>query len=294
MNGFSLFEIMQFVVIAIVFVCGLSFITGFLLTVIGRFFYQEIDPMISQILDILPGTNCGVCGYTNCEKYADAIVNKNEVIDLCSPGASHVIYEIRNALGKNKVKKNKSVAKIFCLGDNETSKRDYIFNGDEYCNTLHKFFGGDKACKYGCLGMGDCIRVCPQNAIKRDEYKRVWIDANICNGCKKCIDICPTQVIKMVPVKGGYFVACSNLEQGDLTREKCKKGCTACGLCEKTAGSERIYVEDNLARVAYNTDEDLYNAALKCPVDVIVPIINQIGFMIDNKNNKHEIKGSHS
>ncbi len=280
-------KIVEIVVIAIVFVSSLSFVITFTITVIGRFFYTDVDPMILQVLEVLPNTDCGVCGYAGCMKYSDAIINNNEAIDLCRPGSSAAENEIRKALGRDKPAKVKSVAKIFCLGDNETSIREYDFNGDNYCQSVHNFFGGDKACKYGCLGMGDCMRICPVGAIKRDEYHRVWIDANVCNGCKKCIDICPTKVIKMVPVKGGYFVACSNHDEGMVVGKICKKGCTACGICERTAGAGRIYVDDNLARVVYDSNVDLYDASMKCPVDVIVPIMNQAVHMTANKNDRH-------
>ena len=181
------------------------------------------------------------------------------------------------------------MAKVFCLGDDAIAIKDYEFNGEEDCTIVHSFFMGDKACKYGCVGRGNCIRVCPVNAIKRDEYNRVWIDASLCIGCEKCLSVCPSSVIKMVPENGGYFVACSSPEPGKIVKKICKKGCIGCKICEKATSTERIVVENFLAIVNYKSKIDLYPAAVKCPADVIVPIINQTAFMDDNKKHKQEL-----
>ena len=214
-------------------------------------------------------------------------------MDLCAPGTDDVIKKIGIILGKNGKVKLKYVAKVFCLGDDGIAKKDYIFNGEEDCSTVYNFFQGDKVCKYSCVARGNCIRICPVDAIKRDDYNRVWIDANICIGCEKCILICPSNVIKMVPINGGYFVACSSPETGDVVKEICKKGCIACKICEKSSSPSRIKITNNLAEVNYNNnDYDLYQAANKCPADVIVPIVNQTYFMVDNKKNKKEFEFS--
>ena len=278
------------ILIGILVLSGLGFVFGIGLAFIAKIFHVEIDPKIEQIIEILPGINCGACGYPGCAGYAEALVKDDVEINLCSPGAQAVMDKIGQILGKTGESKLKYVAKVFCLGDDAVAEKDYEFNGEEDCSTVYNFFKGDKACKYGCVGRGNCIKVCPVNAIKRDEYNRVWIDANICIGCEKCVSVCPPKVIKMVPINGGYFVACSSYEPGKIVRKICKKGCIGCKICEKAAALERIKVDNNLAVVNYNSKIDLYEAALKCPSDVIVPIINQTSFMLDNKNNKKEVE----
>lgn len=272
----------------ILLLSGLGFLFGLGLAIIAKIFHVEIDPKIEIILDSLPGINCGACGYPGCSGYAEALVKNDEEINLCSPGAQEVIDEVGRLLGKTADTKLKKVAKVFCLGDDAVAVKDYEFNGDEDCYTVYNLFQGDKACKYGCVGRGDCIRVCPVDAIKRDEYNRVWIDANACIGCEKCVSVCPPNVIKMVPEDGQYFVACSSPEPGKIVRKICKKGCIACNICEKVSGEENIKVENYLAEVNYKNKPDLHASAVKCPADVIVPIMNQPAFMLDNKKNKKE------
>lgn len=276
------------ILLGILLLSSLGFTFGIGLAFIAKLFKVEVDPKIEQIIEILPGVNCGACGYPGCVGYAEALIKDNVEINLCTPGALEIMEKIGNVLGKTGETKLKFVAKVFCIGDDSVAVKSYNFNGEDDCSTLYNFFKGDKVCNYGCVGRGNCIKVCPVNAIMRDEYNRVWIDANLCIGCERCVSVCPPKVIKMVPITGGYFVACSNLEPGKIVRKICKKGCIACKLCEKAASTDKIKVENNLAVVNYDYDTDLYQAALKCPADVIVPIVNQSSFMLDNKKNKKE------
>lgn len=261
----------------------IGFSLGLFLSFISNFFSVKSNPIVDDINNILPGINCGACGYPGCAGYALALAkDDNTAINLCSPGGKSLSEKLGNILGRNADFSDKFVAKVFCMGDDSTSEKDYDFNGEDDCNTLANFFLGDKSCKYGCLGKGDCVKVCPVNAIKRDSLNRIWIDSNECVGCKKCISVCPKSVIKMVPINGGHFVACSSHDTGKVVREVCKKGCIACKICEKVMMStERIKVTDNLAEVSYSADSNLHNAALKCPPSVIIPIENQKAFVLD-------------
>lgn len=275
--------------LGILIISFLGFFLGFGLAFAAKIFHVKIDENVEKIIKLLPGVNCGGCGYQGCAVYAEAIVKKGEEINLCAPGGQKVIDEIGLILGKKSNEKIRYVAKIQCLGDDAIAIKDYKFNGEEDCYAVSNFFGGEKACKYGCIGKGNCIRVCPVNAIKRDKLNRVWIDSNECIGCEKCLTVCPTKIIKMFPIDGGYFIACSSPEAGKKVKEICKKGCIGCKICEKITGDpDRIIVADNLAKISYNSKTDLKSAALKCPADVIVPIKNQKLYMKNNKENKTE------
>ncbi len=278
------------IVIGFVLLVGLGFVFGIGLAFAASFFHVKTDQKYDKILSTLPGINCGACGYPGCSGYADALSKKDVEINLCTPGGNDVMEKISIILGKKGIAKEMFVAKVFCLGDDAIALKDYEFNGEEDCTAVSNLFEGEKKCKYGCVGKGNCIRVCPVDAIKRDEYNRVWINANECIGCERCVAVCPKNVIHMVPKNGGYFVACSSHDPGKVVKKICRKGCIACKICEKTADIDRIKVEDNLAEVNYESDIDLYQAAVKCPADVIVPIINQTSFMKDNKKNKSEKK----
>lgn len=270
------------ILMAVILLSVIGFLFGFGLAFISKIFEVKRNSKIQDVLNLLPGLNCGACGYPNCSLYAQSIVENGVEINLCSSGGQQVLDKLSEFFGQEVESKLKYVAKVKCLGDDAIAKKDYIFNGEDDCSVVYTFFGGEKSCKYGCIGKGDCIKVCPVNAIKRDELNRVWIDEKECIGCEKCVKVCPTKVIKMFPIDGGYYVACSSFDNGKIVKEICKKGCIGCKICEKvTNDPDRIYVENNLAMIKYESKRDLKEAAIKCPASVIIPIVNQRSFMKD-------------
>ncbi|MBO8140147.1 MAG: RnfABCDGE type electron transport complex subunit B [Thermosipho sp. (in: Bacteria)] len=64
----------------------LGFGFGIFLAFSNEKFKVEADPRVEMILEVLPGINCGACGYPGCEGYANAIVKKGDDIDKCLPG----------------------------------------------------------------------------------------------------------------------------------------------------------------------------------------------------------------
>nr|WP_221236830.1 RnfABCDGE type electron transport complex subunit B [Thermosipho japonicus] len=80
---------------------GLGF--GLFLAFSNEKFKVEVDPRIEQITKVLPGINCGACGYPGCEGYAAAIVKKGDAIDKCLPGKKMGVSEkIKEILEQNK------------------------------------------------------------------------------------------------------------------------------------------------------------------------------------------------
>jgi len=53
-----------------------------------------------------------------------------------------------------------------------------------------------------CIGCGDCIEICPTNAIPDlliGLYSHLLeIDKSKCNGCGECVSLCPHNAIKLV------------------------------------------------------------------------------------------------
>ena len=261
-----------------------SFLCALLLAFIARLFQSSPDKKIDKIMKHLPGLDCGECGYPSCSEYAYKIAHENEDSDKCLPGNKEILRKIRNRNLKNG--KTGMVAKIACLAANTTSELEYIFDGADDCYTLFHHFSGDKKCKVGCMGRGDCQKVCPMNAIKTDSQGRLWIDSGICSGCGKCISVCPTRVIKLVPLNGGYFIACSNHDEEQRVKDVCKWGCTGCKSCEHFSVNGTVKVKDNLAVISYeNGMGDLQNIASKCPAKVIVPIKGQKAYLFSLKEN---------
>ena len=154
-------------VIMPVLVLGLTGLAmGLFLAFASKKFEVEVDPKIEQIMGILPGANCGGCGFPGCAGYA--VVNEGAGMSLCAPGGASVAEGIGQIMGATvEVSDEKIVAKVLCQGDNTRTTKIYEFDGElQTCAAMMLYAGGDKSCVYSCLGHGDCERVCPVNAIK--------------------------------------------------------------------------------------------------------------------------------
>lgn len=64
-------------------VLGLLF--GVLIAVLSKVLYVEEDNRITTVTEMLPGINCGACGYPGCNGLATAIIEKGANVDLCKP-----------------------------------------------------------------------------------------------------------------------------------------------------------------------------------------------------------------
>lgn len=203
------------IIYALLSVGLLGVLFGLGLAVASKLLAVKKDQRVNDVEDILPGTNCGACGYAGCSAYAEAIVNDEAELTLCAPGASEVANKLGQYMGVEvEVSGEKMVAQVFCHGTHETSKTSFEYSGLEDCNALYASFQGDKDCPYGCLGKGSCIKVCPVDAIYRHKAGYITIDQDKCISCGKCIDVCPTGVIKWIPYGSDVLVACNSTDKG--------------------------------------------------------------------------------
>ena len=64
----------------------LGLVFGFVLAIASKLFEVKIDPRVEEIINVLPGVNCGACGKAGCAGYAAQIVHGGEAINKCAPG----------------------------------------------------------------------------------------------------------------------------------------------------------------------------------------------------------------
>ncbi len=226
----------------------------------------EVDPRVEQILEVLPGANCGACGYPGCANYADAIV-KGAPINKCSVGGMAVAEIIGEIMGISPEDIVRKVARVHCRGDNEKAVQVGEYFGIPSCAAAHLAGGGGKLCNYGCLGFGDCERACPFGAIKVNSKGVAEVDEAICTGCGLCVQACPRGIISLEPIDKRILVLCASRDPGKISKAVCKVACIGCGLCAKKS-PEGIVVENNLAKVidaSKVTDESIK----KCPTGAI-------------------------
>ena len=239
------------ILLAVIFVTAIGLLCAIMLVLAAKFMAVKVDERVTEVREVLPGANCGACGYPGCDGYAAALVEDGAEPILCTPGGSTVAAKISSILGVEVGEIQKKVAVIACLGDCDATKDKLEYHGIETCAAANLIFGGKGSCVYGCLGLGDCAVVCPEDAICL-EKGIAHIDPRACIGCGLCVKACPKNLIHVGLASNNVVVTCSSHDKGVDTKKKCSHGCIACRKCVKTCPAEAITVENNLAVIDYD------------------------------------------
>lgn len=239
----------------------------------------EKDEKVEALISVLPGLNCGACGYAGCESYAEALASGNDTdAAKCSPGGSETLSGLGDLLGLT-VDTNavRMVARLACLGNDKVAVKEFQYRGYADCEAAITHFDGDKGCKYGCLGLGSCVKSCPVDAIDYTGDGLVVVDPDKCIGCEICVAVCPTGVMKMIPADADWFVACNSRDKAKVTKSLCSAGCIGCRICERKFPDGGFVVTDNLSILEYNvsTGEGRDAAAAACPPKCIIQIARE-------------------
>lgn len=248
---------------------GVGLLLGALLAVASKVFAVEKDERAEEICAVLPGANCGSCGYAGCSAYAQAVSAGEAKINCCSPGGQSVSDKIAEIMGVKSEAVEEKRAIVMCSGAQDVAREKYEYTGKLSCVAAAKLQGaGPKDCTYGCIGYGSCVKVCSQNAISIENGIAV-IDREKCGGCGECALACPKKLIKIVPKSVTYFVKCQSCDKGAQVKEKCSVGCIGCKICEKNCPTEAIKVENNCAVIDYEKCINCGLCASKCPKNII-------------------------
>jgi len=246
----------------------IGLICGVGLAVCSSLMKVKEDERLPLIRQCLPGANCGACGYSGCDGYARALLEPGVKTNLCIPGADAVAMQLSQLLGVAAEDVIEQVAVVHCGGDCKSAPASHDYRGIQSCAAARLLFGGDKHCVYGCLGLGDCAKVCPKGCIDiRDGIARV--DAGQCMGCGLCAKACPQQIISLVPDVGKVVVLCANRDKGAQTRKDCAAGCIGCKKCEKVCENGAIAVKDNHAAIDYALCTGCGSCVQACPTGAL-------------------------
>ncbi|MBQ8341806.1 MAG: RnfABCDGE type electron transport complex subunit B [Clostridia bacterium] len=243
---------------------------GVALAIASRVFAVKVDERIPLVRDVLPGANCGGCGYSGCDALATAIVEGKAPCGACPVCDDVSVAKIATVMGVTAQKQQKKRAQIMCMGSDEVALKKYLYEGVRDCVSATRLAGGDKLCAYGCLGLGSCVSACKFNAIKIQNSLAI-VDPERCSGCGACADTCPKQLIRLVPYDAPYAVACMSREVGGTVTKQCKVGCIGCGLCQRVCEAGAITVKDHLAEIDPMRCVGCGKCAEKCPRKSIYP-----------------------
>ena len=231
---------------AILSLAGIGLTAAVALGLAAKKFAVEVDPREVAILDVLPGANCGACGYPGCGGYAKALVAGKIDPNQCPPGGTETQIALAKILGVDISASEPEIAVVLCQGDNRLATDKYQYLGLTDCVAAQIIAGGPNLCPGGCLGLGTCERACPFGAIEMTADNLAVISREKCTGCRKCVAVCPRQVIRMTPKAATVHVLCNSHDKGAAVRKYCKVGCIACNICKKTV-PDAYRVEDMLA-----------------------------------------------
>ena len=258
------------IIIATVVVSAVGLFIGLFLGIAGIKFAVEVDEKEEAVLGVLPGKNCGGCGYPGCSGLAAAIAKGEAPVNACPVGGEPVGKQIAEIMGVEAGEATRMVAFVKCQGDCEKAKVDYEYTGVEDCAML-SFVpnGGPKSCNYGCLGYGSCVKACPFDAIHVVNGVAV-VDKEACKACGKCVAACPKNLIELIPYEAKYVVACSSKEKGPVTMKECSVGCIGCTLCAKNCPNDAVKIENFLSTIDQEKCEGCGICMEKCPKKTIV------------------------
>lgn len=262
--------------IPVVIIGGLGIIFGLGLAYTSKKFAVEVDERIEKVRALLPGANCGACGQTGCDGFAEAVVSGKCSVNGCPVGGADLAKSIGEILGVEAEISEKKVARVLCGGNNETCKVKLDYSGIKTCAAAAALHGGPSACSYGCVGMGDCAKECPFGAIVV-ENGLARIITSKCTGCTKCVASCPKGIIEMIPESRQYTVKCSSLDKGANVRKNCSVGCIGCGKCTKACAYNAIKLNGTLAKIDTELCTNCGECAKVCPTGAICTYNSCVG-----------------
>ena len=248
---------------------GLGVVFGCLLAYASQKFAVKVDPRQSEIRALLPGANCGGCGFAGCDGYAEACVAGTAKPNKCAAAGPETATKIAEILGVSAEASEPVVAYVKCRGTVQKTVKDCVYMGFDDCRSASVVPGkGPSACSYGCMGLGTCVKVCAFDAIHVVDGVAV-VDRDKCVACGVCAAECPRGVITLVPKKSMFQVGCSNPLKGQFVKKVCNAGCIGCGICVKACPKEAIELKGSVAVIDPAKCVNCSLCAQKCPVKVI-------------------------
>ncbi|MBF0203166.1 MAG: RnfABCDGE type electron transport complex subunit B, partial [Desulfamplus sp.] len=200
---------------------GLGLIIGGALAFASKIFYVYVDPKVEAINNVLPGANCGGCGFPGCGPNAEAIAAGKSSPSSCVAAGQDVAIAIAELMGLSLDAKEPEIASPGCYYGTKDADIKYLYGGINDCRAAKMVFGGMKDCNIGCLGFGTCVKACLFGALTMGDHGLPVVDTEKCTGCGACQKICPKNIIRLSSV--------SMRIMREYTEDKCLTPCQ--GAC---------------------------------------------------------------
>lgn len=265
-------------ILTAILVLGITgLVLGIVLFVIARKFKVEEDPRVGQIAELLPGANCGGCGFPGCSAFAEACVKRDSMEGMkCSVCKSEVMQQIAAITGHAVEAGVEKIAVVRCSGSCENRPRLRTYDGAGSCAVAAMMNGGTTGCFFGCLGCGDCVSACKFDAIHMNpETGLPEVDQEKCTACGACAKACPRGIIELRnrnKLDRRVYVSCVNRDKGPVAKKACNAACIGCGKCVKACPFEAITLENNLAYIDFEKCRLCRKCVDECPQHTIMAV----------------------
>ena len=260
---------------AVLVLTSLGAVFALMLAIASKVFEVETDPRLPEIMDALPGANCGGCGFAGCTAAANAIIDGSAPVGVCPVGGSDSASKIATIMGVEASSSEKMVAFVKCNGGtNAKTKFQYV--GVQDCTAALKVGAGPLECNFGCLGFGSCVTACAFDAIEIGANGTAVVNRNKCTSCMACATACPRKLIIAVPASSEEVVPCSSKDKGIVSKAVCGVSCIGCKLCEKNCEAGAITVVDNCAVIDYSKCTNCGTCVTKCPRKLIIDVTGKV------------------
>lgn len=254
--------------------CVLGVLCALILYFVAQKFKVYEDPRIDDVEKMVPGANCGGCGYAGCRTFASTAVGVDDMSGLfCPVGGAETMKRIADFLGKAAPEREPMVAVLRCNGSQANRPRNSVYDGASSCAVEAALYAGETGCAFGCLGKGDCVTVCNFDALHMDpETGLPVVDQEKCTACGACVKKCPKMLFelrKKGPHDRRVYVACMNRDKGGVARKSCTAACIGCGKCVKACPFDAITLVNNLAYIDFNKCRLCRKCVPECPTGAI-------------------------
>ncbi|MBQ0078191.1 MAG: RnfABCDGE type electron transport complex subunit B [Bacteroidales bacterium] len=258
----------------IAILAALGLVLSVVLFLVAKKFKVEEDPRIDEVEAVMPGANCGGCGFAGCRAFAESAVKAGNLDNnYCPVGGADVMSKVASILGVEVKASAPKVAVVRCNGTCEARPRVNEYGGAASCKVKASLYAGDTLCQWGCLGCGDCVSACKFGALSMGPATGLpVVDESKCTACGACVKSCPKGIIELRnkgPRSMRVVVECVNKDKGVLARKACSNACIGCTKCQKVCAHDAITIESNLAYIDFTKCKLCKKCVAECPTGAI-------------------------